>query len=101
MSNTKHEFKIRTRKIEKGGGVIESKPSLPPEGNESKIPTDRNKGRSSKHNKYRYKKTRNKAIPEPKSKTDFQGRFTDLEGYIFDLHPRSSDITSRTIKELE
>ena len=40
----------------KGGGMVESKPSHPPEGNEPNIPTDRNKGQTSNPNKYRYKK---------------------------------------------
>ena len=70
--------------------MVELKSSRPPEGNESKISTDRNKGQESKPKKYKGKKPWNKPIPEPKIKTDFQGRFTDLEGYTFDLEPRES-----------
>ena len=70
--------------------MFKSKPSLPPEGNESKIMTDRNKGQASNTKDYRAKKTWNKLIPDPKSKTDFQGRCADLEGYIFDLGQRAS-----------
>ena len=81
--------------------MVESKPSRPPEGNESKIPTDWNKGQVSKPKKYRGKKPRNKPILEPETETDFQGRCTDLEGYTFDLGPRASDKFSRTMKELE
>ena len=55
--NTNHEFNIRTRKIEKGGGIFKSKPYLPSEGNVSNILTDGNKGQASKPNKYIGKKT--------------------------------------------
>ena len=65
--------------------MVKSKPSRPPEGNELKIPTDGNKGKFSKPKKYRGKKPQNKPSPDPKTKTDFQGRCTDLEGYTFDL----------------
>ena len=82
--------------------MVKSKPSRPPEGNKSKIPTDRNKGQVSKPKKYRGKKQhRNKSSLEPETETDFQGRCTDLEGYTFELGPRASDKFSRTIKELE
>ena len=81
--------------------MVKSKPSHPPEGNELKIPTDRNKGKYSKPKKFRGKKPRNKPSPETEAKTDFQGRCTGLEGYNFDLWPRSSDKFSRIMKELE
>ena len=81
--------------------MVESKPSCPPEGNDSKIPTDRNKGQASKPKKYRDKNPRNKPILEPKTETDFQGRCTDLEGYTFDLVPISSNKFARTMKELD
>ena len=77
------------------------KPSCPLEGNELKISTDGNKGKTSKPKKYRGKKTQNIPIPEPKTETRFQGRCTDLEDYTFDLGPRASDKFSRTMKELE
>ena len=82
--------------------MVESKPSHPTEGNELKIPTDRNKGKY--HNKKNYigkKQPRNKPITEPKTETDFQGRCTDLEAYTFDLGPRASEKFTRTMKELE
>ena len=50
--------------------MFELKPSRPPEGNKSKIPTDRNKGKSSKINKYRGKKPNKNPNPEPEYKTD-------------------------------
>ena len=82
--------------------MVKSNPSCPPEGNELNIPTDGNKGKFSKSKKYRGKKqTRNKSSLEPKTETDFQGRCTDLEGYTFDLGPRSSEKFSRSMKELE
>ena len=81
--------------------MVKSKPYLPHEGNELKIPTDGNKGQASNPKKYRGKKPRNKPSPEPETETDFQGRCTDLEGYTFDLELRASDKFSRIIKELE
>ena len=81
--------------------MVELKPSRPPEGNESKIPTDMNKGQSCNPKKYRCKKPGNKLIPDPKAKTDFQGWCTDLEGYIFDPGPRASGKFARKMKELE
>ena len=82
--------------------MVKSKPYRPPEGNSSKIRTDRNKWQVSKTNKYRgNKQPRNKSSLEPKTETDFQGRCTDLEGYTFDLGPKASDKFSRTMKELE
>ena len=82
--------------------MVESKPFRSPEGNELKIPTDRNKVQVSKPKKYRGKKQpRNKSSLEPETETDFQGRCTDLEGYTFDLGPRASDNFARTMKELE
>ena len=78
------------------------KPSRPPEGNELNIPTEENKGQVSNIKKYKgKKKPQNKSFLEPKTKTDFQGRCTDLEGYTFDLGPRVSDKFSRAMKELE
>ena len=71
--------------------MVKSKPSCPPGGNESKIPVNKNKGQPFKPNKYRGKKYENKPSLDPKAKPDFQGRCTDLVGYIFDLGPRESD----------
>ena len=81
--------------------MVKSKPSHPPEGNELKTPTEGNKGQASKANKYGGKKPQNKPILEPKTKTDSQGRCTDLEGYTFDLGPWATDKFARTMKELE
>ena len=78
--------------------MFKSKPSLPPEENESKIPTAGNKGQASNTNKYRVKKPRNKPIPEPEAETNFQVHYNDLEGYTFDLGPRESGKISRTKK---
>ena len=58
--------------------MVESKPYQPPEGNESKIPTERNNGIASNTKNYIVKDTQNKPRPEPKSETYFQGRCTDL-----------------------
>ena len=60
-----------------------------------------NKGQESNPKKYRGKKTRNNPILDPKEDTYFQGRCTDLEGYILDLGPRASKKFDRTIKELD
>ena len=82
--------------------MVKSKPSRPPEGNESKIPNDGNKVQSSNPKKYIGKKQpRNKSSLEPKTETDIQGRCTDLEGCTFDLGPRASDKFARTMKELD
>ena len=74
--------------------MVESKPSLPPEGNEFKILNYGNKLKASKPKKYRGKKHQNNSILEPKTETDFQVRCTDLEGYTFDLGPRASKTIS-------
>ena len=71
--------------------MVKSKTPRPPEGNELKIPTDRNKGQVYKPKKYRGKKPQNKPSPDPKTKTDFQGHCTDLEGYNLYLGPRASE----------
>ena len=81
--------------------MVRSKPSCPLEVNESKIPIDVNKLQASNTKNYRGKKPRNKPSPEPKTKNDFQGRCTDLEGYTFDLGPRASKKFTKTMKELE
>ena len=81
--------------------MVKSKPSRPLEVNESKLPTDRNKGQASNNKKYRGKKSWNKPSPEPKAETDFQGRCTDLEGYTFDLGLRAYEKFERTMKEME
>ena len=70
--------------------MIELKQSCPPEGNALNVPTDGNKGQSSKPNKYICKKQpQNKPSLESKTETDFQGWCIDLEGYTIDLVPRS------------
>ena len=72
--------------------MLESKPSRPPEGIELKILTYGNKGQASNPKKYIGKKQPlNKPSLEPETETDFQVRCTDLEGYTFDLGPRSSE----------
>ena len=104
MNYGKHKKWIQhknTKVLRKGGGLVESKPSLPPEGNELNIQIDGNKRQVSKPNKYRGKRTWDKPSPDTKADTDFQVRCTDLEGYTFDLVPIASKIFSRTMKELE
>ena len=82
--------------------MVRLKPSRSPEGNESKIPTDRNKVQDSKPKKYRGKKQpRNKSSLESETEIDFQGRCTDLEDYSFDLVPRASEKLVIKIKQLE
>ena len=51
--------------------MVNLQPSRPPEGNESNILTDGNKGKSYKPKKYRGKKSRNKLSPEHETETDF------------------------------
>ena len=85
-ARTKYEFNIRKKISRKGRGMVKSKPYRPLEGNESKIPTDRNKLQASKPKKYRGKKPRNRPIPEPETEADFQCRYTDLEGYTLTLY---------------
>ena len=66
------------------------------------IPTDGIKVQASNPKNYRGKKqTQNKPSLGLENETDFQGRCTDLEGYIFDLGPSASDKFARTMKELE
>ena len=81
--------------------MAEEKPSRQPDVNVLQNPTDRNKGQDSKTKKYRGKKPQNKPIPNTRPKTDFNGRCTDLEGYIFDLGPRTSYKLAQTMEELE
>ena len=81
--------------------MVELKPSHPPVGKKSNIPTYRDKGQASKPKNYRGKKPWNKPILELKNKTDFQGQCTDLEGYTFDLRKRASDKFSKKMKEME
>ena len=81
--------------------MVKSKPYRPPLGNELNILTDRNEGQLPKTKKYIGKKHRNKPSPYPKTKTDFEGQCTDLEGYTFDLGTRASEKFSRTMKEME
>ena len=81
--------------------MVKLKPSRPPEVNELNIPSDGNKGLSSKLKKYRGNKPWNKPSLDPETKTDFQGQFTDLVGYTFDLGPRASDKFSITMKGLK
>ena len=71
--------------------MVKQKLSRPPEGNELNIPTDVNKGQASKPKKYRGNKPQNKPSPDIETETDFQGQCTELEGYNFDLGPRTSE----------
>ena len=78
--------------------MAKSKPSRPPEVNESKIPNDGNKGKTSNTKNYIGKKPRNKPSPDPEADTDYQVRCTDLEGYSFYLGQIASEKFSRTMK---
>ena len=89
MSNTNINTTEEQEISRKGGGMAKLKPSLPPEINEFNIPNYGGKRQASNTKKYRVKKPRNKPILEHKSETDFQGRCTDSEGYIFDLGTRA------------
>ena len=92
---------LEQERPKKSGIMVKSKPSCRPEGNVLKILTDGEKGQASNPNKYRGNKPRDKPSPDPKSKTEFQGRCTDLEYNIFDLGPRASNKFTRKMKELE
>ena len=81
--------------------MVTLKPSVPPEGNKSKILTDRNNGQASKPKKYRGKNPQKHPSSDPKAETNFQYLCTDLEGYIFDFGPRASNKFAQTMKELE
>ena len=89
MSNTNVNTAEEQEIFRKGGGMAKFKPPPPPEVNKYNIPTYGNKGQASNTKKYRGVNPRNKPRLEPKSETDFQGRCTDSEGYIFDLGPRA------------
>ena len=81
--------------------MVRSKPSRPHEGNESNILNFWKKVHTSNPKKHIGKKPQNKPGPEPETKTDFQGKCTELEGYTFDFGPRVSKKFARTMKELE
>ena len=79
--------------------MVENKPSCFPEGNDKK--TDRkNNGKASNPKRYRSKKNQKKNQgPELESNTNFKGRWSDLECYIFELGQRSWDKFSRMMKD--
>ena len=82
--------------------MVGSKPFCPPKVNESKNLTDKNKGQSPNYNKCRGKKTQTKSQDSnPEAETNFKGRVSDLEGYIFNLGTRASEKFSRAMKDLE
>ena len=82
--------------------MVYSKSSCPSEVNELNNLTDENKGQAPNPKKYIGKNTQTKSQdPDIKSKNDFKGRCSDLEGYIFDLGPRASDKFSRKMKDLD
>ena len=81
--------------------MVVSKLPLTHEGNELKNLTDGNKGKASKPKNYRGKKPQNNPSPDPKSETNFKGRYNDLEGYILYLGPRVSEKFTRTMKKME
>ena len=82
--------------------MVKSEPSCPTEVNESKNLTNENKGQSPNSKKYRGKKTWTKyQVPDPKYDTAFNVQCSGLEGYIFDLGPRSLEKFAKTMKDLE
>ena len=82
--------------------MVKTKSSGISEGNESNNSTDENKKQSTKPKRYRGNKYRTKSQgPEIKSKTNFNGQGRDLEGYIFDFGPISSDKFASTMKYLD
>ena len=81
--------------------MLRTKPPQSPKGNETNGSTKKIKGQASKTKRYRGNKTRTKTQGlELEANTNFKGRFSDLEGYAFDLVPRSSNKFSRIMKEL-
>ena len=70
--------------------MVESKSSCTLKVNKLKNSTGKTEGQATKYKKYRSKKTQTKSQgPERKAKTNFKGCWNDLEGYIFDLGPKS------------
>ena len=72
--------------------MVNNKPSCSPEGKKLKNLTKKNKGQSSKPNRYRGKKMGTKTQgPELEDETNFKGWCSYLEGYILNLGTISSD----------
>ena len=79
--------------------MVEIKPYRYPEVIESKNLTERNKGQASKYKRYRGKNMQNKTQgTELEEETEFKRRCSYLEGYIFDIGPRSLDKFDRAMK---
>ena len=82
--------------------MVETKTYCTPEINYLNKLTDKDKGKSPKFNKYIGKKTLTKYQgTEPKEDTKFKKQCSDLEGYIFDLEPRTLDKFDNTMKDME
>ena len=82
-------------------GVVETKPSLSPEGGELKGSTDEIKRQASKPKRYIGKNIQTKIQGlELKANTKFKVQCSGPEGYIFDLGPRASYNFTSTMKEL-
>ena len=78
-----YEYKI-------GKVVVKSKPSRSPEGDELKVSSEKSKWKSFKPKRYTVKKILTKTQgPELEANTNFKGRYSNLEGYAFDLGPRA------------
>ena len=79
--------------------MVNSKPPRSHEGNESKGFNNKSKGQASNTKRYRGDNIWNKNQRiELKANTDFKGRCSDLEGYVFNLVPISSDKFARMTK---
>ena len=82
-------------------GVVKTKPYRSPEGNGLKNFTHEHKTQSSKPKRYRGKKTQTKTQGlEIESETNFKGRCSDLEVYIFNLGSKAWNKFARTMKDL-
>ena len=69
--------------------MVKTKQPWCPEGNDPKGSTEYSKGQVSKSKRYRVKKKRTKTKGlDFEANTNFKGRCSDPEGYIFDLWPR-------------
>ena len=82
-------------------GVVETKPSQSPEGDNLRVLTDKTKAQASNTKRCIGKNMQtNTQGSELETGTDFKGQCSEIEVHIFDLRPRSSDKFSNSMKEL-
>ena len=75
---------------------------LIPLGNESKVSIDESKKQASNPKRYISKKTYTKnQVPELEADTDFKGRCSELEGYVFNIWMIESEKFASKMKELK